>query len=149
LTDHLQLSAGAGYLDGKYKRLLPGVLFSAENELPSTPEWQRNASLTYRRSLGASGAELITRVDYSFNDSYFPAASNASAIPEVTLYNAGVTYVAPSKKWEVSIQGRNLTDEYYWLGGAGPLGAVTGNQGYSNYSMGAPRTLSGRFQYRF
>ncbi len=147
LTSRLSLSAGLGYLEGEYKRVESYVSFPATNDLPSIPEWGRNASLTYRWPL--AWGQLVMRGDYSFSDSYFTDADNIAEVPSVSLYNAGITFIAPTDNWEIGVQVRNLTDEYYYVGGGAERVALLGQDGFGTLTLAPPRTVSARFSYRF
>lgn len=125
LTPRLQVSAGTGYLDSKYERVMPTVEFSIDNRLPSTPEWQANASATYRLPVGALSGEIVTRVDWSFVDDHFVEAQNIPTLfqPSWSVFNAAVTYVHDSGNWEIGLQGRNIADKTYHQHSSGNLSA--------------------------
>jgi iron complex outermembrane receptor protein len=146
VTPNLTLSAGVGYLDASYKELEANVSFPATNELPNIPEWTTNASAVLRIPLtGSVGGEVVARLDYTFTDDNYNTASNDFLIESYWLLNANIVYITESEKWELGLQARNLTDEYYWDRGRSMLS--TDAAGY--YNLGPPRMVAVNFKYRF
>ena len=145
LTERLQVTLGVGYLDGKYEDVDSAVVFSEDNRLPNVMDWQVNASISYRYPIGPG--ELISRLDYSFTDDYFVEAENQPELlmGSYSLLNASLTYVHESDKWEVSLQGTNITDEFYTTFSVGS----SSTEGYSTITLGPPAEWSVRFAYRF
>ena len=145
VTDRFQVSLGLGNLDGEYKNVDPAVAFPATNLMPSVMDWQRNASAVYRAPV-ASG-EIIARLDYSFTDDHFVEADNIpeASVENYSVFNAGLTFVHESEQWEISVQGRNITDELYWVeGGNSPTAS-----GYVQKLLMPPAEWSASCRYRF
>ena len=145
VTDRFTISLGWSYLDGKYKNVDPAVAFPATNQIPFVTDWQRNASASY--ALPLSGGELIARLDYYFSDGYFSEADNQPEhfYPDYSLWNGSLTYVHSSERWEVGVQGRNITDAYYKLHGS----QAFNNHGWVQHYVGPPAEWSARYAYRF
>jgi iron complex outermembrane receptor protein len=64
------------------------------------------------------------------------------AIESYGLLNASVGVSDPAKGWEMSLWGRNLTDEYYWS-------AVSSNANVVVRFPGKPRTYGASLSYKF
>lgn len=143
VTDNLVLSAGVGYLDGEYVSLDPTVVFNIDNELPSTPEWQINASAAYTFNLG--DGEAVARLDYSYSDEYYTTGQNTFLTPSYELFNGSITYRPSSGNWELALQARNLLDEEYVTDIHGNLA----EGGVQIMYVGPPREVSLRFKYNF
>ena len=144
-TDRLELSFGVGYLDAEYKNVDPFVAFSADKRPPNVMDWQLNASASYRFTLGPGN--LIARLDWTYMDNYFTDGDNTpeSYMPSYNILNGSLTYVHDSDKWELAVQGLNITDEFYTTFGVGGLDVI----GYTSVSLGPPAEWSARFAYRF
>ena len=145
VTDQFTVSLGLSHLDGEYKNVDPAVAFSATNRIPFLTDWQHNASASYAFPL--STGELIARLDYYYTDDYFSEADN---LPEhlygdYSLWNGSLTYVPRSEQWQVAIQGRNITDEYYKFGGS----QTFQNTGWVQHVVGPPAEWNVRYAYRF
>jgi len=78
------------------------------NELPSLPREVYQAELQYRQTTGFY-AQLNARAA----SSYYVDFANTLSAPSYTIWGAKVGYEAPSKKWEVFLDARNLTNERY------------------------------------
>lgn len=151
-TDRFNVSLGVGFLDGKYTSLLDDpvlgtVQFDINNQLPNVADWTANASASYTYPLGELG-HLVARLDYFRTEDYFTEADNLPELfwPSYDVFNGSVTFISASEKWEVAVQGRNITDEFYLTSGGG---SNLGEGGYANANVGAPAEWAGRFTYRF
>jgi len=81
--------------------------------------------------------------DVNFTDEQVNPASAQQTLPEFTLVNARVGVGSSDGKWRAMLWSRNLTDEYYWVGGTG--GA---NGGFARRN-GTPRTYGLSLDYKF
>lgn len=79
-----------------------------DNQLPGLPRQVYQAELQYRQS-GGFYAQLNARAA----SSYYVDFANTLSAPSYTLWGAKVGYEAPSKKWEVFVDARNLTNQRY------------------------------------
>lgn len=150
LIDHLNLRAGAVYLDAKYKSYLrapsgplnPNPPFGAispllsidasGNHLPEAPELTLTAGLDYKIDT-AVGSWLIS-ADYIYNDGFFWEPDNFLRQKSYSLLNGRIAY-SPSDNLRLGIWGKNLLNEKYATGantGAGPAGYP--------YTAAPPRT---------
>lgn len=79
-----------------------------DNQLPGLPRQVYQAELQYRQN-GGFYAQLNARAA----SSYYVDFANTLSAPSYTLWGAKVGYEAPSKKWEVFVDARNLTNQRY------------------------------------
>ena len=143
VSESFTLSGGIGYLDGEYKDIDPAVTFDPNNEMPSISEWQLNASAVYTTNVG-DGA-LRARLDWSYSSEYYTDANNFNITPSYDVWNGSITYVPGSGNWEVSLQARNLTDEWYTVNRLGNPESI----GIMSAAVAPPRELALRFKYYF
>jgi iron complex outermembrane receptor protein len=146
------IQAGVGYLDAEYTRLDPSENFTTDllaltedSQLVNTPEWSTNLGLQYALSL--DGGQLISRVDWSYIDDHYKDALNFPQLRQdsYSLVDAFVTYVSARGSWELSLFGKNLTDETYIVSGF--ANGLT--QGRVSANLGRPREWGLSFRYRF
>ncbi len=109
ISEGFTVSAGVGYLDASYQNVSPEVSFSADNQMPSTPEWQFNISGMYTTQIG--DGTLRARLDYSYSAEYFTGAQNQIITPSFDVVNGFVSYA--TGPWEFALQARNLLDDFY------------------------------------
>ncbi|KQB53175.1 ligand-gated channel [Pseudomonas endophytica] len=79
-----------------------------DNQLPGLPRQVYQAELQYRQN-GGFYAQLNARAA----SSYYVDFANTLSAPSYTLWGAKVGYEAPSNKWEVFVDARNLTNQRY------------------------------------
>ena len=79
-----------------------------DNELPSLPRAVYQTELQYRQASG-----FYAQLNSRSASSYYVDFANTLSAPSYTLWGAKFGYEAPSKKWEVFVDARNLTNERY------------------------------------
>jgi iron complex outermembrane receptor protein len=114
-TDALMFDASASWLDFEYTETnfaLSNV--STSMITPYTPEKKASVGGQYTWSLGSSGY-LTARLDGSYTSEIFTEAINfaTNRIDSYTLANARLTWRSQDNSWMTSIEGTNLTNEYY------------------------------------
>lgn len=149
-TDRLTLDLGVAWLKTEiveYQAIDPiasvfpdVITFDASGaELANSPRWQANGTLTYKwplpggRSL-SFGGDVAYKAD---ND-----GSVQDPISSYTLVNARVGFLADGDRWGVTLWGRNVLDEDYWLASS------TSNCCYVRLN-GMPRTYGVTLSYNF
>jgi iron complex outermembrane receptor protein len=146
------IQAGVGYLDAEYTRLDPSENFTTDllaltedSQLVNTPEWSTNLGLQYAFHL--AGGQVISRVDWSYLDAHYKSALNFPQLRQdsYSLVDAYLTYVSARGSWELSLFGKNLTDETYIVSGF--ANGLT--QGRVSANLGRPREWGLSFKYRF
>lgn len=78
------------------------------NELPSLPRHVYQAELQYQQAMG-----FYAQLNLRSASSYFVDYANTLSAPSYTILGARFGYEAPSKRWDVFLDMRNLTDERY------------------------------------
>lgn len=84
--------------------------------LPRAPKWNLQGGFAYEASVGTSYM-IGLNGGVTYSGSYLTDATNAPAgrQPSYTLVDAGIRFGAEDERWQVSLIGRNLTDEYYYV----------------------------------
>jgi iron complex outermembrane receptor protein len=119
----------------------------AGRTLHRAPEWVVNLGATYDTAL-SSGLRMGLAGDASYTSSYWAQENLAPASIQDAFWRLGasVRVYTPDEKWELSLIGRNLTNEYYLTQGSdqpgGTKGAIT--------SVGPrPREIAVQLGFRF
>lgn len=124
-TANWLIDASVGHLDGEYTDLdvaenLTTDIFalSEDSELVNTPEWSTHLGVQYTISL-AGGAQLVPRIDWSYVSDVHKDALNFPQMHQAGyhLLDAGITWISASGDWELSLFGKNITDERYIVSG--------------------------------
>ena len=147
------IQAGIGYLDAEYVSLDPSENFttdllslSTSSKLVNTPAWSGNFGVQYAWQV-AGGGQVITRADLAYVDDHFKDALNFPQLHQdsYSLIDAYITYVSAGDNWEVSLFGKNLSDEKYIVSGF--ANGLT--QGRVSANLGRPREWGLSLTYRF
>ena len=107
----LQFDGSYAYLDTKFTEYaIPGQDYTG-NELPRSPKNKLNIGGYYEFPIGNLFAKL--RVDYSWVDDAFFEASNIpqQIWPSHDNLDARFSIAGENEQWELSVWGKNLTDE--------------------------------------
>ena len=157
-TSNFRIDAHLGYLDHEYDSYepIPGSDYS-NLSTPYSPEWNWGISATYFQVM-SNGSSLTYNLGIHYQDEFelnpFPAngaelaagnfvqKANTQA-EDRTLLNASVTWESTSEQFEVSIYGRNLTDEEYRVS-ANPVATL-----WNFTRHGPPRELGFQLGYSF
>jgi iron complex outermembrane receptor protein len=120
-TDNFVINGSLGYMDAEFNSIDPfagSVGLDLNDKFVNTPDWSMYLGGEYTIPMN-NGGELAFRVDYSYKDDIANDAVNTDLLmaPEVHIVNAAATYTAPGENWEVTVGGRNITDERYIYGG--------------------------------
>lgn len=109
----LDLSAGLGYLDAKFKEFSAGpaggVVDYAGFQLPYAPKFTATLGAQYSYDL-AHGGSVKARVDAYISSSYWDIFTHTSNLRQGSYSKTDVslTYYAPSGKWDIGAYGKNL-----------------------------------------
>jgi len=106
-----QIDGSYAYLDAKFTEYsIPGLNYTG-NSLPRSPKNKFNIGSQFETPVGALSAKL--RVDYSWVDDAFFEASNIpqQLWPSHDNLDARLSLSGPDDRWELSLWGKNLTDE--------------------------------------
>jgi iron complex outermembrane receptor protein len=121
LTDNFSINISAGWQDGEYDSIAP-IVGDIEDDLGFTvlgPDLPRLAPFNY--SLGFSwdipmGSAGLVNVaaNHSYRDENAYNDSNTEYFDEQRRTNASVNYFSPSENWQVSLYGKNISNEANW-----------------------------------
>ncbi len=110
-VDGLQLSAGLGLIDAKYKELVLNGVDLAGNRLIEAPKHTLNLAGDYSIPVGGDGA-ITLHADATHVASQFFQATNAPEffIPDFWDVGARIAFLEPSGRFEFAVYAKNLTD---------------------------------------
>jgi iron complex outermembrane receptor protein len=130
-VDGLQLAASYTYLDTEFTEFVQEGEDYSGNQLSRTPKNAYRLNAAY--SLPIANGDLSIEADYAWNDDRFDDNSNQppEIIDSYGLLDARIRYVLDG--WEVSLWGRNLTDEEY-------ITHYPTFSGFAFVTFGPPRT---------
>ncbi|MEJ2443355.1 MAG: TonB-dependent receptor [Exilibacterium sp.] len=114
----LVLTGSLGYLNAKYTELDEGTLIEASDLFVNTPE--RSASLGAEYKLPLSfGGDLVLAANWSHKSEVANNAENTPGTnqPSINLYNTYMTYISANGTWDLTLSGKNLSDERYLVSG--------------------------------
>jgi iron complex outermembrane receptor protein len=119
------VQGGVGYLDAEYTELDPDENFTTDLQfitldsgLVNAPEWSTALGLQYGHELASAG-RIVARLDWSYRSKAYKDALN---FPQLTqdgyhLLDLSLTWISARGDWEVSVFGKNVTDERYVVSG--------------------------------
>jgi iron complex outermembrane receptor protein len=136
-TDALQIDASLSVLDFEYQSINPNTGIPINSITQFTPEFTWSIGAQYRFETGFG--VITPRLDAAYQDSLFtnPDNSPGSKIDSYTLLNGRITWEDRNSNWVVALEGRNLTNELYYINKGDGL---SGGVGYVNGFPGLPRT---------
>ncbi|WP_427965307.1 TonB-dependent receptor [Altererythrobacter sp.] len=156
-VDGFLLDASLAYLDFDYKNINEVAATSGigiEDNGQYIQQWQWSIGAQYVLDLGDSGT-LTPRIDVTFEDDFDRNANNVDAatgskdifghIDSRVLVNARLSYRSPGEDWEISLEGKNLTDKLYYTDVFDNRGSTQSIQG----TPGMPRTFAVTLKYLF
>ncbi|HEX8484537.1 TonB-dependent receptor [Sphingomonas sp.] len=131
VTPEFRLSGGLSIQGGEYTSYPNGVSLTQNgvrtfvdqrgNETIVTPPFSGTLTATYNADLGDSG-RLQPSVTLTYNDRYYWQSDNRLTQPAFTLLNASLLWTSPSKRFDVRLWGKNLTDATYYIARLGVTG---------------------------
>jgi len=135
VNEFLQLSGSLALMDAELEGEVSGTSVNG-NRPDNAPEWTVNLAADFTIPL-QGGSELGLRADYTGRSDVFdgPFGDVTTIRPEVHFFGAQVSWLSPDQDWEVSLWGRNLTEEADVLS-RGPVSTVL----QSPTAFGAPQT---------
>ncbi|VAV88800.1 TonB-dependent receptor, partial [hydrothermal vent metagenome] len=132
-VDGFTIDATLGLLDAKYDQLNPGATVTTDLRLTRTPKFTMSIGAEYTLPL-SDALDLTLRGDYSYQSSQALDPANTAILIQdgYGLLNGRVTLASSSSDWEISLYGKNLTNELYLQSGLTTLdsfGIVEGSYG--------------------
>lgn len=144
-TDNLSIDATYGYTDTAYTSLSQDVLDAGYNlgtPFFASPENSYTLGATWRSDFG--GGTLVAGLNYAWKDDQIMTTDQRNLIGQVdyATLNGRISYLDGGNSWQVSLIGRNITDERYFtsLFPAG-FGTVA--------TISEPAFFGAEFQYSF
>lgn len=140
LTQNLQLTANAGYLESKYDDFQnasgPGVSANGK-QLVLSPRWNASVGLNYTVPIDLPGA-LLLGTDAQFQTKSYANALNddVQEVPTQTFWNAHTSYITGDGHWTTTLAVKNLLDRAY----PQSVGYIP-SSGAQYYSVNDPRTF--------
>jgi iron complex outermembrane receptor protein len=121
-SDALSIDASLGYTDAKYDEFpgtdvngdgRPDPELAKELKFEKVPEWTGYAGASYEIPLGTDDTVTL-RGSYSYTSKFYTDQLNRYWLAQdgFGLLDASVTF-ARGERWQVSLWGKNLTDEEY------------------------------------
>jgi len=107
--------ANLSYIDFKYVSLNAATGVSLSMVTPWTPRWQGGAGVQY--TIPFTAGSFTGRIDGTTRSGIYTNAVNGpyNHIGGYTVYNAHLMWEPPKGNWQISVQGKNITDKHYWL----------------------------------
>lgn len=138
--------------------LIGGVPYQELSGAPTAmaPEWTATFGASYDTDI-SNTLKLGTNFDWRYSGSYIGSGFGdlRTTQPAYMVFDAGIRIATQDDRWELALIGKNLSNQYYFLGGGtAPLtGSGTGTPaavpgdilGYGS----APRTVQARVTVRF
>ena len=131
VTPELRLSGGLSIQHGEYTSYPNGVALTQNgartfvdqrgNETIVTPPFSGTFTASYDADLG-TGGKLQPSVTVVYNDGFFWQSDNRLTQPAYTLLNASLLWTSPSKKFDVRLWGKNLSNSTYYIARLGVTG---------------------------
>jgi iron complex outermembrane receptor protein len=114
LSDNWTLTANYAYLDAEYDEYDDGTDDFSGNVLPRAPEDSYFLRSSYLWTFN-NNASVDWIISYAYTGELNWTPSNAVAADEdgYGLLDSSLTWMSPESTWEVSLWGKNLTDEEY------------------------------------
>lgn len=159
-TDALNFTAGLLYVDAYYDSdaTFGASTITAGTQLAQAPEYTVTGSVSYRMSFGGGwGATFYANGRYVTD--YSTMTLNANPVTDndaFALFDGRISVGPDDGSWSAEIFGRNLTDEFYYVGGFGapertlPT-SIDPTFAGGNYLVypNAPRTIGVLFRARY
>lgn len=126
LNDRISIDGSLAYLNAEYDQVDPAAApVTVSSELVNAPEW--SGSLGANVTLWETTTSTVrSRIDWSYTGEHFKDAINTATLRQdaYSLLSANVTYDSLDGNWSVTVGGRNLTDEAYFVAGSSDLNVI-------------------------
>lgn len=120
-TDRLQLYAVLGLQDEDFTRLKPGTTIAAADpkRRPGVSHSQATLGFDYGLPLAGDAGRIGFGADFNYRDRFWSSPDNNiySEAASQSRVNAFVGYTSADERWNLRLEGRNLTDEVDWVNG--------------------------------
>jgi len=153
-TPRWLIQGGVGYLDARYTKLDTDqnlitdlILLTEDSKLANAPDWSTTLGVQYTFDVPRFGGKIVPRLDWSYRSEIYNDALNFPELrqPGYHLLDLAMTYYSKDGDWEVSVFGKNVTDERYIT--AGFANILLG--GWAAATVGRPAEWGASFAYHF
>lgn len=143
VTDRWMVTASGSLIDAKYEEFIAasGANFSG-NRIQRSPKDKFDVGFTYEFGEGAWDRAVSLRANYTRTGEAFWTPNNTIKQEPFGLLDASLRIQPPNADWNLTIWGKNLTDELYAVASQTFFGDMM------NY-YGAPRTYGVDLSYSF
>ena len=130
------IDASLAYLDAKYTALNSGATIPLDNKLARSPKWMASAGVSYSFLL-TGDLQATIRGDWHYRSSLFNNPENTPELksPGLHLFDARVTLASEKTGLQITVYGKNITDQRYITGGLQALSSF----GEVAATLGRPR----------
>ncbi|MEC9376081.1 MAG: TonB-dependent receptor [Pseudomonadota bacterium] len=111
--DNLTIYGSVGYLDGEYKSVNPAFAGFLGSDLPRLAPWSASLGGSYDIPLESNGY-LTIRGDWGFRDENPYDDANLNIFDQQRRYSASIQWTSSDENLQVSLFGKNLSDEANW-----------------------------------
>ena len=114
LGEHMRMAASYAYTDGKFLSLFDRGADRSGNRMTRSPHLKLTLSPSYTQPL-ASGARFEAAIDGTFESKIYDDLDNNEITTRKprTLIDARLVYDSADGRWNLSVWGKNLTDQLY------------------------------------
>jgi iron complex outermembrane receptor protein len=143
VTDNLLINASGSLIDAEYVDFVTsaGVVFTG-NRIQRSPENKFNLGFSYDFGQGALDRAFSLKANYTHTGESFWTPNNTIKQEAFGLFDASLRFQPPNADWNVTVWGKNLTDELYAVNAQAFFGDLM------NF-YGAPRTYGVDLSYSF
>jgi len=143
VTDNLLINASGSLIDAEYVDFVSsaGVVFSGKR-IQRSPENKFNLGFSYDFGQGALDRAFSLKANYTQTGESFWTPANTIKQEAFGLLDASLRFQPPNADWNVTVWGKNLTDELYAVNAQAFFGDLM------NF-YGAPRTYGVDLSYSF
>lgn len=146
-TDNLQLNMAFGYTHADYNEFLTFIAggttpvdVADSRVFQNTPRYVVNVNATWSNPLFGGRLDIIPALALRSEQSMFEIPNALLDQPATVIADVAVNWTTDDNRFTLGVQGRNLTNELYRVGGYNFPGALLGNSVIGFY--GPPRTIS-------
>lgn len=142
-TRELSFAASGSLLHARYGKYIDVIrkLDFTDNKMQRTPDYQFSLSANYSVEVG-SEMKLGANLSYVYQDSIYWGPDNTNREPGYGQVDARISLGHVDGSWQVTVYGKNLTDELYRT-------SIIPFAGDEVSLYGAPRTYGVRMSTRF
>ena len=142
ITDNFSINASYGYQDGEYDSVNPDFAIFLGPDLPRLAPSNYSVGLSLDIPMGGAGLMNLA-TNYSFREEHPYNDSNTEIYEDQKRLNASANWFMANDKWQISLFGKNLTDEANW----GNLTSISGI--YTAGPMKPGREIGLEANYRY